>query len=459
MAKEIGRNDPCPCGSGKKYKKCCLARDEAEAARRRAEGNAVATALAWLFERYPEAVDEAIHGDYMGDLADDEVDALNDLAPGLQSMLTVNLHEWLLTDAEIEVEGKPARTRDLLLGPGGPLLTAPGRQWIEALGERPLSLYEVREVKPGEGVEVQDLLRPDEPPFWVVEHAASRDLVRWDVVGARLARRGADRVFAGALYPVGRDGASAIRDVLLGELEGEDLEGALARDLVGAAIRDHWLRSLVAEPVMPRLVDQSTGEPILLTTDRYRVTDWPALEAALAGQPDVEGTREEGWVRFEPLPGEMRRSRATLSAKEPDGLEVFCRTRALADEARAWLKGLAGKALVHRGREHVDPRSPKAREGAAPAPEARLPPEVEARVVHEFMRRHYESWTEQPIPALGHKTPREAIRTPEGRQAVVDLLKSFEQLEARKARGTGGPPFDFGFLWERLGIARGGGGS
>ena len=22
--KQIGRNDPCPCGSGKKYKKCCL---------------------------------------------------------------------------------------------------------------------------------------------------------------------------------------------------------------------------------------------------------------------------------------------------------------------------------------------------------------------------------------------------------------------------------------------------
>ena len=30
MAK-IGRNDPCPCGSGKKYKKCCLAGDEAAA--------------------------------------------------------------------------------------------------------------------------------------------------------------------------------------------------------------------------------------------------------------------------------------------------------------------------------------------------------------------------------------------------------------------------------------------
>ena len=26
---KAGRNDPCPCGSGKKYKKCCLAKDEA----------------------------------------------------------------------------------------------------------------------------------------------------------------------------------------------------------------------------------------------------------------------------------------------------------------------------------------------------------------------------------------------------------------------------------------------
>jgi len=25
--KEIGRNDPCPCGSGNKYKKCCLGKD------------------------------------------------------------------------------------------------------------------------------------------------------------------------------------------------------------------------------------------------------------------------------------------------------------------------------------------------------------------------------------------------------------------------------------------------
>jgi hypothetical protein len=31
---KAGRNDPCPCGSGKKYKKCCLARDQEEEAKR-----------------------------------------------------------------------------------------------------------------------------------------------------------------------------------------------------------------------------------------------------------------------------------------------------------------------------------------------------------------------------------------------------------------------------------------
>jgi hypothetical protein len=32
----IGRNDPCPCGSGTKYKKCCLPKHEREAALRKA---------------------------------------------------------------------------------------------------------------------------------------------------------------------------------------------------------------------------------------------------------------------------------------------------------------------------------------------------------------------------------------------------------------------------------------
>jgi|SRR5882724_849942 len=39
MAKP-GRNDPCPCGSGKKYKKCCLAKEEAAEREQLAEAEA-----------------------------------------------------------------------------------------------------------------------------------------------------------------------------------------------------------------------------------------------------------------------------------------------------------------------------------------------------------------------------------------------------------------------------------
>ena len=451
---EVGRNDPCPCGSGKKYKKCCLAKEEAEAAQRREEANAIGRGLDWLWDRYPEATDAAVSGDYFGGLEDEEVDALRDLPPGLQTMLEINIGEWLLADAAIEVGETPVPVRELLLGAGGPLLPAQGHRWIRVLVERPLGLYEVRDLKPDAAVEVQDLLRPDLPPVWVRDRVASREFVRWDVLGARLVGQDAEWLFSGALYPLDREAARGLRDRLLGELEGEDLDGARARARIGAEIRTHWLRSLVAPQVMPALVDRSTGEPIVLTTDHYRVTDWPALEAVLSQQPDVEGDRAEGWVRFVPLDGETRRSLAALNGKEPDGLEVVCRTVALANETRAWLKRIAGKALARRGRELVDPRSPKAQQAAASAPQERLPPELEARLVHEFFRKHYENWTEEPIPALGQKSPREAMRTPQGRQAVIDLLKSYEQHEAREARRKGVPAFDYGFLWERLGIER-----
>jgi hypothetical protein len=50
---KIGRNDPCPCGSGNKYKKCCAAKDEAArvaeiqaTAAKAAEAAAAATAAA-----------------------------------------------------------------------------------------------------------------------------------------------------------------------------------------------------------------------------------------------------------------------------------------------------------------------------------------------------------------------------------------------------------------------------
>ncbi len=45
MMSKIGRNDPCPCGRGKKYKRCCLPQHEAAAAERAAAAAQAAARL------------------------------------------------------------------------------------------------------------------------------------------------------------------------------------------------------------------------------------------------------------------------------------------------------------------------------------------------------------------------------------------------------------------------------
>jgi tetratricopeptide (TPR) repeat protein len=85
-----GRNDPCPCGSGQKYKRCCLAKDQA------AESAALAEAAA---ARAADAVrHDHDHGpcDFCGrELHDDEDELTRD-----SNALVDLVHEGKLDEAE-----------------------------------------------------------------------------------------------------------------------------------------------------------------------------------------------------------------------------------------------------------------------------------------------------------------------------------------------------------------------
>jgi hypothetical protein len=449
-----GRNEPCPCGSGKKFKKCCLLKEEEFAARQREKSSAAPRALDWLSDKYPEELADAVHFDYLGDPDEEEMRTIHELPPHLQEMLQINIGEWTLADARLNIDGERRPVRELVLGPGGPLLPAVGKDWLRRLGERSLSLYEVRESRPGEGMRLHDLLRPEEPVVWVVERGASQSLVRGDILGARLVTQGEGWVLSGSAYPFSRDDGLACRDEILYEMTGTDWNSEIARDVISGQIALHWFDTLTTERPLPELVDASSGEPILATTDRYQVKDRKALVALLAQQPDIDGDAAEGWTRFVELEDGRCRLQASLTLTKKDILEVFCRTRKLADENRTWLEQIAGQTLRHQSRELVDPRSPKALASAAPTAAAEIPPEVMTAMVHDYLQKHYANWVEEKIPVLGNKTPRQAVRTADGRQAVIELLESYEHLEARRTRDQGGQPFDFGFLWERLGLTR-----
>lgn len=63
MPAKTGRNDPCPCGSGKKYKHCCLEKDQAAEHAKFARAAAAAAAATAARQREREdrlkALDEA----------------------------------------------------------------------------------------------------------------------------------------------------------------------------------------------------------------------------------------------------------------------------------------------------------------------------------------------------------------------------------------------------------------
>jgi tetratricopeptide (TPR) repeat protein len=68
MAK-TGRNDPCPCGSGRKYKVCCLEKDQSAEHARFARAQAEAAEAAEAMRRKQQAVVDALEHEH--DLAED----------------------------------------------------------------------------------------------------------------------------------------------------------------------------------------------------------------------------------------------------------------------------------------------------------------------------------------------------------------------------------------------------
>jgi len=76
------------------------------------------------------------------------------------------------------------------------------------------------------------------------------------------------------------------------------------------------------------------------------------------------------------------------------------------------------------------------------------------RLVEGAIRRTYANWSDEPIPALGGKTPRQCLATRRGRESVRQLLRTYEFDEAQRAEADSREPVSYGFLWEALGLVR-----
>ena len=458
MSAKIGRNDSCPCGSGRKYKHCCGGAATNRDPDEQGHAGSVERALDWLASRHRDAAGVAIEAMLFAGLTDEERATLQSQDDETWQQIQLNANEWLLAEATIEVHGKPTRVTDLLLGPGGPLFTVEQRQWIAQLSERPLRLYDVTDVEPGRQMTLCDSLETEAPPVVVTERAGSQGSLVGSQVGFRIMEVGDHRELSGAAYPfsllAGPRVLAAMRKVIRKRSPRAD-----AAEL-SSIIRRHWLAQYFAAAPIPTIVDAVTGEALLLITDHYRVKNWEALQRALAAEPDVDGDRESGWNRLDKRSDDQTRPIASINPeKGADRISVFCRTQGYADRGRSWFEALARDAVQFLSRELSDPKGALARTSITqkqksdrPAPH--LPPDVMAEVIEKAIRQSYANWTDEPIPALGGKTPRQAIRTPAGLERVEGLLRGYEANETRQARREGRRAISYAFLWKALGIAR-----
>ena len=249
--------------------------------------------------------------------------------------------EWALAEGVTEIDGREVRLRDLVLE-AGIVLEADQRLWLERATEEPLKLWKIVGVSPGEGLELQDLLDEGAETVWTAERSGSRRLRRTEVIAARLARWNGGWEIA-ALYSIPDHEVLRLVSHLEDEVGAGGADPRRARR-VGRLIRDYWVRLFTRRQPIPDIVD-SGGDPIELTTDHWQVMDEVELKRRLAAEPDVVGTRERGWSRLQDPGAETSRTLLALNpGKRPDRLEVFARTRKLADEGRRWLEGVAGRA-------------------------------------------------------------------------------------------------------------------
>lgn len=373
--------------------------------------------------------------------------------------------------------------------------TASVRTYMTALRNSTMSLYEVSDVVPGTSFRARDLLRGGEP-ILISERSASRSLEPWDRIAARVVRVGNQMQVGGGLLvfepgttdkfvedwhsyeSLDRDERRKLAEDALGEdfveaateLSPADLAHASSMLLTGA-----WLVDRLSRILEPELHDlrNAEGDEIVLCEAIYPLatgTTDADIRAALERRAEFHATSTANWnwvaaekvdreaqspeqsLRFETWSdaGELVLGGVTLEA---DAVVLSTNSRQRADRGIALLSGILGP---HVGQPSIETETVEEMIQSRDKLEPRkmdITDEEKRAIIHGQMDRHYRVVLDEPVPALGGLTPRDAVKTDEGRRQVVDWLKLMENSTARA--GDSNDPmasYDFGWLCTELGL-------
>lgn len=452
-----GRNDPCHCGSGRKFKHCCLgaqsAEDSARLKIRRVEGHIVDILMAYAMESWGAPfLATAWHEFFLWEAVPEEMIE----TPEFSAMFIPWVTTLYVPDPEDENTDDEWPVEPVALhwlANERPLLDAYDRHWITAACRSPLSAFVVEAVAPGRSIDLRDILTGRR--FHVLEQGASRTLKRHHVTFSRVVTVANVSVMFGATPFVI---AAPWHTRIIDWRESTRAGGLMTReDLEDFEIEIRGLYLDIADevlnPTLPQLTN-TDGDPIALTTltfsvegtveevatqlaplarlpgdgldadalgalDDHERNDAGVLTGATLSWKKVGNKKQKSWTNT--VLGTLRLTDARIV------VEVNSEKRA-AKCIREMTK-LLGTRLTLLSTDVIDPLELLA---APPEPGQRpeRPPEAQApeliAMEEELFKQHLEEWIDQKVPALGNRTPRVVARTALGRERLSALISSFE---------------------------------
>jgi hypothetical protein len=491
-----GRNDACPCGSGKKYERCCMAKAQGvEAGRacvRQTEGRVVHALFEWIGVTFPPALVDSAWLDFLPEGSTEEIDGHPERAgafiPWFLFNWTPDIELVDEDDAENSTEARDAAPDDEHSPPPLAVLFAtekldelaqPELDFLREACSRPFGFHQILAVEPGRSLALKELLTGEE--VVVQELAASQTLRKGEILYARtITLEGASLMFGCAVQPLPPRYAAHLLDLRDALLE---IHGRLAIEELHAL--DDPLRQVywnhvesLRNPKLPTL-SNTDGDRFEPTTLRFALDATPeeavralaplaigetAEDLLEAADRDAEGSithAEISWLkRGNRQHKEWNNTVLGTLTIEPARIGAEVNSQKRAKKLRKEIeKRLAGhvrfESQTTKSVEEL--RAESAREDTAgpqalaeriekqPALEAL--PEVQSLLAKQ-REEYWRHWLDTRLPALGGETPRQAVRS-KNRERLEALLLDFE-WDGRQGHNPMSP--DVAALRRQLGV-------
>jgi len=443
-----GRNAPCPCGSGKKYKKCCLnkAKPPVDLLWRRL-GNThdrlIDKLLAFADRSFGELAMILALGEF---LLWPETNPLEDPTDGHVQLFTPwFVFNWVCdpNDSDLDLSMPANQTvAQIYAREQGLKLDELERRLIDAAVNQPYSFLEVVSCNPGQGYRLKDVLQGVETD--VIEKMGSENARPGDILLGRIVQVDHVAMLVGCssilIQPSRKPAIIDLRHHLL--QENRYITAAVLNEY-DTEIRDLYFH-IYESQLQPPTICNTDGDPLVFHTLHY-VIDEPEMVfrclSDLSATEDIQTLRNEatldakGMVVKAEIPWSREGHKAgkaldnTILGRiiiDNQKLSIEVNSEARARTIRREIETRLGSQARYKTTQIQSPEAMLSKSQNGPATEMDQNELMQLPEVREHLAKmltaHWQGWTDQKLPALGGKTPCKAVKTPDGRESVEALL-------------------------------------